>query len=476
MNKIPIRKLCMDKALMSKAFPYNPLDFQTINPHNNQLLKTFAFDDHTKTEKILEKAHSSFKTVKEQSLDQQIVKFKNLNTVLEKNKEALASLICTEMGKPITEARAEIERTSIVINYYIEKSAEFLAPKQLNDYGTFRNYYVHEPIGPILHITPWNLPVAVPLKSIIPCLAARNPCILKPAPNVPQTSLLLSKCFEEAGFKDNEFQVSFSDTNNIDKIIGDKRLRYVIFTGSTNAGKIVGKISGNNVKRCLLELGGSDPMIVLKDIDVNWATDQVVLGRMKANGQTCTSTKRVIVHEDIYDEFKKQLVKKLNEVPMGDPTKPDTRLGPLARFDLFMKLNSQLVDVIPDYDYNVDSGNYFKPLVIDNPDVHSRAYKEELFGPTITLFKRKTVEEMIDLANDTVYGLSASCLTRDVELGEKILSKIECGMTYLNTPFTTHPSVPFGGYKDSGFGRANYDSIFNEVTNFKTYTINKNKI
>eukprot|EP00340_Litonotus_pictus_P006017 CAMPEP_0170535946 /NCGR_PEP_ID=MMETSP0209-20121228/101876_1 /TAXON_ID=665100 ORGANISM="Litonotus pictus, Strain P1" /NCGR_SAMPLE_ID=MMETSP0209 /ASSEMBLY_ACC=CAM_ASM_000301 /LENGTH=444 /DNA_ID=CAMNT_0010837259 /DNA_START=192 /DNA_END=1527 /DNA_ORIENTATION=- len=443
--------------------------------------------------------------MKNETLDHQLGKLKNLVKQLEKNKESLAQLITLEMGKTITESRAEIDRTNAIVDYYIENTKKFLEPKPMPDYGTFYNYVEHEPLGTVLHITPWNLPLAVPLKSIIPCLAAGNPCILKPAPNVPQTSLLLQECFIQAGFKD-EFQLSFARTNDIDQHISDPRVRYVIFTGSTPAGRKIGELCGKNVKRSLLELGGSDPMLVLEDADAQKAIDHCVAGRIRANGQTCTSTKRVIVHDSLFDKVKNGLIEKLKAVPMGDPTKPETRLGPLARFDLFMKLNEQCKDYIEDYDYSIDMGNYFKPLIIDRPSVDSVAYKEELFGPTMSIFNRSTIDEMVELAttvdsvaykeelfgptmsifnrstidemvelaNDTNYGLSASCISNDVEKAKEILKRIDSGMACVNTSFTTHSSVPFGGSKDSGFGRANSYFIFNEVTNMKSYTINKN--
>ena len=471
--KYSIKKLLKEPKLVKQIFPYSPLNFQTISPHNNQYIKGFEFDSNEKTLDILDKAHKASKVLRGQDIDTQFRKMNNLVQVLTKHKEVLAQLITLEMGKAITEARIEVDRVNQTINYYVENSRHYLANKPFKDIGALKNYIVHEPLGTILNITPWNLPLAMPAKSVIPALIARNSVILKPAPNVPQTSILLRDCFYEAGFTNNEFQLSFSNTENIDKIIGDKRVNYVVFTGSTLAGRTIGELTGKNIKRSLLELGGSDPMLILDDADVNTAVTYALNARFRANGQTCTSSKRIIVHEKIYDQFVEQLKQRVETVKFGDPSADSTVVGPIARFDLFMKLNRQLDEYIKDYEYSIDKGCYLKPFIIENPKTTSIPYTEEIFGPVFCIYKRKNVEEMIETANDTEYGLSSCVITKNEQKGEEIASRLESGMCYINTPCVVNPCLPFGGYKNSGFGRANSIYIFNELTNLKTMTVNK---
>lgn len=471
--KYPIKKLIKEPHLIKKIFPHNPLAFQSINPSNNHFIKGYNFDTPSEIQTILERAHNAAQILKQQTLDQQLEKMTKLEQIVKKNSESIAQMMSLEMGKSITEARLEVERVTIQIKYYLDHSKIFLADKPLADFGNYRNYITHEPLGPILNVSPWNFPLAVPLKSIIPSLIARNPVILKPAPNVPETSIMLKDCFYQAGFNHYEFQLSFSDVHTIDNIISDKRVAYVVFTGSTQAGKTIGALAGKNIKRCLLELGGSDPMLILKDADMDHAVNMAITGRLRANGQACNSTKRVIVHHELYEEFKRLFTERLNKVKVGDALKNDTQVGPLARFDLFMKLNDQLENHIEDYEYSIDKGNFFKPMIITDLVPSDRAYKEELFGPVFQLYKAYDNEEMIKLANDTEYGLSACVITKNIAEGENIVKHLEAGMTFVNTNTVTSPGLPFGGYKNSGFGRNNSFCSFNEFTNMKTVTVLK---
>lgn len=474
--KVSIKKLIKDQSLSKKVFPHNPLSFQTINPVNNKLLNSFNYDSDEKLNTILDKSEKSSRLLKSQSLDDQLKKMSNLVSVFERRKEELASLITLEMGKPIFESRIEVDRINSLINYFILHSPRLLSNKKLEDLDCLHSYVKYEPLGTILNITPWNLPLAMPCKSIIPALIARNSTILKPAPNVPQTSILFHQCFIEAGFTNEEFQLSFANIDSIDKIISDKRINFVSFTGSTQAGRTIGRLAGENIKRSLLELGGSDPTLVLPDANVEYAVDALINGRIRANGQTCTSAKRAIIHESIYDKFINILELKMKTIQFGDPKDEKTRLGPISRFDLFLKLNSQLDEYIEDYDYDVSSGNFLKPFIIQNPKKGTKAYIEEIFGPVFTTFKSKSIEDMIELANDTEYGLGGVIITNDLEKGQEIAGKIQCGMTCVNTPYITHPSIPFGGCKNSGFGRTNLEYILNEVSNLKSVTVNTKKV
>lgn len=469
--KVPIKKLIKEKDLIKKIFPeFNHLNYQTLNPHNNMFVHRFPFDD--KVNELLLKTEKANEELKHQTLDDQIKKFENLRDQFIKNKGQFAHLITEEMGKPINESMLEVDRTVGVIEYYISESPKLLGKHKLPSHLNFKNHYEYQPLGTVLTISPWNLPLAVPLKSIIPCLFARNSVILKPAPNVPQTTRLLDTIFKNSGFK-NEFQITFSDHNSTERIISDPNIKHVIFTGSTQVGRHIAQLCGKYLKKSLIELGGSDSMIILDDFSVDEAVNQAFIGRMRANGQTCTSTKRILIAEKIYDEFIDKLRKKINKTKTGDPMDPINDVGPIARMDLFLKLQHQLSDYIEDFEYSIDMGNYIKPLIVENPTKNSIPYQEEIFGPAFTTFKCKNENEMIEIANDTKYGLNASCLSNDIHKAKHILDKVDSGMCSINSCFTTHPSIPFGGVKESGFGRANSNFIFNEVCNVKSYSILK---
>lgn len=511
--KYSIRQILKEPKLQSKIFPYSKLDYQTINPTNNKLINKYSFDSIEDIKNKIIKANNSYLYLRHESnLENQLFKINNLSNVFKKHKNKIANLITLEMGKPISESLQEVDRVVSLIQYYIEYSPEFFYSssnnnnsnktlnKKLPDIPNIPNinsYYLHEPLGVIMNITPWNLPLAMPMKSIIPALIARNACILKPAPNVPKTSLIIEECFIEAGFNNNEFQLTFASNDNLDYIMSDDKINYIVFTGSTAAGREVGKIAGKNIKRCLLELGGSDPMLILDDVDIESTVDKAIEARLRTNGQTCTSSKRFIILDknNNYERFKECLSTKIDlnninsKIRMGNPLDDKTTLGPIARFDLMIKLYNQIesnVDLtnnkynnildLDSIEYNINSGNYFKPVIIENIKNNSLAYKEELFGPVFSLYKANSEEEMINTANDTEYGLGACIMSKDINKVNKIISRINNGMCFVNTPFIANPRLPFGGCKNSGYGRANNKFIFNELTNIKTVTVDNNNI
>lgn len=488
-----LKDLIENEDLQKEIYPYSKSKFATINPSNNKLVKEYDFDSDDQIKEKIKKAHESFLNLRENydfnsEEEEKVKNYENLKKkfikladilVEEETKNKLAKTISLEMGKPIKESIGEVEIISQMIKYFTENSSEFLKKKDLPEFKTFKNYVIHEPLGVILCITPWNFPLAMPIKNAVPAILSRNTIIWKPPHNNPQCGLELLDCFKRAGFE-NEFQVVFTPNDGIENIIKDDRVRYVFFTGSTNAGKKIGELSGKYIKRSLLELGGSDPMLILEDVKPEVAVEKIIGGRINVNGQVCCSTKRAIISDKIYDQVKKILKEKLDNMRIGDALDKNNEIGPLSRFDLMISLYKQSFNYLDEETKNKDiklnDGNFFKPIIIENPEKNSVPYKEELFGPTITMFKADSVDKMIEIANDVEYGLSSVVITNDEKKAKEIVKRLETGMTFINTPYVLDARLPFGGYKNSGFGRANYKYIFDEISNLKTITINQEKL
>jgi succinate-semialdehyde dehydrogenase/glutarate-semialdehyde dehydrogenase len=483
-----ISSLIRDRNLLHKIFPYGVDEFITINPVNNKFIKKYSYDTPDQLEQKLINSESYFRHWNEKGLDYRLDKMNNMTKELEKNKEDLAKTISIEMGKPINESKGEIDKSIKHINYYIKNAREFLRPRQIN-FDSFENIVDYEPLGPILNITPWNYPLWVPFKSVIPCLVAGNTIIQKPGARVPETSLKIEKMFKDSGFG-YSFQVSFLPHEDIEhKLFSDFRIRSVMFTGSTRIGRIVGELSGKYLKKSLLELGGSDPLIILEDADIDKAAEFAAEGRLRNTGQACICAKRIIIQEKIYDKFIEKIKNEIKKYPMGDPLDPKNKLGPLARLDLFLNLKRQVIESLTtqsanivdnhitldeiDQHYTLEQGNFFTPVLLENIKKNSVARCEELFGPVFSFYKVKTVEEAIDLANETEYGLGASVFTKDEELATNIAKKIDSGMVFINSSTFSDSRLPYGGVKNSGYGRTSADAAIYEFTNNKNISKRK---
>lgn len=349
----------------------------------------------------------------------------------------------------------------------------------------------YEPLGPILNITPWNYPIWVPFKSVIPLLVAGNTIIQKPGARVPEISLKIENLFKESGFKDS-FQVTLMPHERIEsELFADFRIRSVMFTGSTRIGKIVGELSGKYLKKSLIELGGSDPLIVFSDADIDKAVECAAEGRLRNTGQACICAKRIIVHEKIYDQFISKIINEVkSKYSIGDPMDPNTKLGPVARLDLFLNLKRQLIETLEsnsaelvegnlediDIDnFELDQGNFFKPLFLHNIQKNSVARREEIFGPVFSFYKFSTEKEALDLANETEYGLGASIFTKDINKANILARQIDSGMVFINTATFSDSRLPYGGVKNSGYGRTSADNALYEFTNNKVISLRKSK-
>ena len=407
----------------------------------------------------------------------------NTAEILDKNKESYAQLITMEMGKPILQARGEIERCIAYCKYYQENAKDFLTSTEIQSPAD-RSYVAYQPLGPLILFQPWNFPIWLVFKTAIPQFLVGNTMLVKNSPNTPACGIELEKLFLEAGFPEGVYQYAPIDYKDVELVISDKRIRGCSLTGSANSGKIVGKICGAHIKKCVLELGGADPFIVLDDADISKAAKAGVASRLVNNSQACTNAKRFIVNEKIYDEFKEKVIQELDALKIGDPTEEDTTLGPLAKEEAVKGLRDQVLKSVEKgakVSYGDESqlsteldptkGFFFTPIILEDIPKDSPAYNEELFGPVIGMFKVKDDQEAIELANDHEYGLSGAVFSTDIERAEKVALEIESGMMNINDISKGYKELPFGGVKSSGYGRESSMQGCREFINIKAVAI-----
>jgi len=391
--------------------------------------------------------------------------------------EDCAKLMVTEMGKPINEARAEIEKCALVCDYYADNARHFLKDEPLKTEAQ-NSFISHEPLGIVLAIMPWNFPFWQLFRFAAPALMAGNVVMMKHAPNVPQCACKIIEVFLQAGLESGIVQNLFIDNSIVATLIGDPRISAVTLTGSERAGSSVAMQAGKHIKRCVLELGGSDPFIVLDDANLSAAVKVAVKSRMINNGQSCIAAKRFIVSQEVIDSFMNLLETELKNVKMGDPIEETTTLGPLARADLRENLERQVelsvsqgAKVIETNTDHFERGYFFAPLILKDVKPGIAAFEEELFGPVFSITPFKTEDEAILLANQSEYGLGASIWTTDIEKGQLIARKIEAGCVFVNDLVRSDPRVPFGGIKKSGYGRELSHLGIKEFVNEKTVWI-----
>jgi succinate-semialdehyde dehydrogenase/glutarate-semialdehyde dehydrogenase len=482
-----LSKIIRDQKIYDKLFPHDVHRYATINPTNNKILKVFEYDSRETVEDKIKASHKAFLNWKDKSLDYRFEKFKTLAKNFENNKEDLAKLITLEMGKPINESRGEITKSVNHIKYYLNNTRKFLTPHFLN-FDNYENHIDLQPLGVCLSIVPWNFPLWVGMKSIIPCMFAGNTVIFKPSTVMPQTSIMIEEIFRNSGLGD-EFIMSFADHQMIeDPIISDRKIKCVVFTGSTRVGSIIGAATGKHLKKSLLELGGADPFIVFEDADLKKAVTFAAEGRLRNTGQACICAKRIILHESVYDKFIDMLQDEIKKFKVGDPMDPSSKLGPISRFDFFLKIKHQVLESVIDHgvelvgttieeidedDYRLEKGNYLKPIIMTNIKRNTPAYREEIFGPVFSIYKFKTFEEAVKIANDTEYGLGASIFTEDESKALECSRRIDSGMVFINQSSFSDSRLPYGGVKKSGIGRTSAWAAFYEFTNNKLVSINK---
>ncbi len=451
------------------------MTLKSVNPYTGENIKNYPQTSAEALEEIIHKSATCFERWKETPESHRTEKLKAAADVLRKRKTEFALIISKEMGKLIKEAEAEIEKSALVCDYYAKHGETFLQDKNIST-GYDISRVVYRPLGPVLAIMPWNFPFWQVFRFAAPNLMAGNTAILKHAGNVSGCSLAIASVFKEADFPQGCFASVLLPGKETTPLIEDPRVKAVTLTGSTQAGKKVAEIAGRNLKKTVLELGGSDPYLILDDADVDLAAEKCAAGRLLNAGQSCIGAKRFIVMEAVFDEFLDAFKKKLETVQPGDPLHPATSLAPLANVTFRDDLHRQVkasVDAgatcvsggyVPDM-----AGAFYPPTILTGVKPGIPAYEEELFGPVASVFKVKTEAEAIHIANDTAFGLGAAVFTKDNNRAERIATdNLRAGAVFINDFVKSDPRLPFGGIKASGYGRELAEEGIKEFMNIKT--------
>lgn len=450
---------------------------QSINPATKKVEKVFEEYSIEAVFNIIEEVENAFLYWKNTSFEERSILMKNVAANLRKNKNEYAKIAVLEMGKPISQAIYEIEKCAWVCEYYAENSHTFLQNEYIETDAS-ESYIKFEPLGIILAIMPWNFPFWQVFRFAAPALMAGNACLLKHASNVPICALTIEEIFQKSNFPQNLFRTILINSSEVEEIINHPKVKAATLTGSEFAGRQVAKYCGKLLKKSVMELGGSDPFIVLENADIDTAVKAGVTARLINNGQSCIAAKRFIVVEKVYNEFEKKFVNLMKSVKIGDPLDETTELGPVAREDLLKDLEYQVNQAIEKgavvlcggKRHNRD-GLFYEPTVLTNVKKGMLVYDEEVFGPIASLIKVKDENEAIEIANDTKFGLGASLWTKDIEHAKKLIDKIEAGSVFINGMVKSDPRLPFGGIKNSGYGRELSHYGIKEFVNIKTVWI-----
>jgi succinate-semialdehyde dehydrogenase/glutarate-semialdehyde dehydrogenase len=449
----------------------------TTNPATGELIKSFEPLTAQQIEQKLQLAASAFKVHRKTSFASRAQKMMRAAEILEKEKDECAHLMTLEMGKPLKAAVAEALKCAVGCRYYAENSEKFLADEVVET-GAKRSFIRYLPSGPILAIMPWNFPFWQVFRFIAPSLMAGNVGLLKHASNVPQCALKIEDIVRRAGFAEGVFQTLLIGSGPIDGILNDPRIVAATLTGSEGAGIEVGISAARRIKKVVLELGGSDPFIVMPSADLEAAVATAVDARVQNNGQSCIAAKRFIVSEKIADEFERKFVQRMQALRIGDPFDLNTQLGPLANADAVTTLHSDVKKTVEagarllTGGHPIDRpGNFYAPTVLTDIPRESPAYKEEFFGPVASLFRVNSIDQAIQIANDSRFGLGASAWTNDPAEAERFINELEAGMVFLNKMVASDARLPFGGVKYSGHGRELAVQGIREFVNIKTVWI-----
>ncbi len=450
---------------------------QSINPANGKIIKTFREISFAQIDEIVNKTHDEFLQWKEQSFETRKKLMKNVSSVLRNKKEVYARILTEEMGKPIVQAVAEVEKCAWVCEYYAE-NAENILREEIVSTDASESFVRFDPLGVVLAIMPWNFPFWQVFRFAAPALMAGNVCLLKHASNVPMSALAIEEIFKEAGLPKNIFKTLMIGSSSVEYVLRNQKVKAATLTGSEPAGKKVAETCGNLLKKTVLELGGSDPFIVLDDADINSAVKTAVTARLINNGQSCIAAKRFIVVESIYEQFEKMFVEIMQNIKVGDPMNAETELGPIAREDLLSEIEDQVnrsiekgVKVLCGGKRIPGDGFYFEPTILANVLPNAPAYEEEIFGPVAVLIKAQDENDAIRIANDSPFGLGASLWTQNIKKAKLLATKIESGSVFINGMVKSDPRLPFGGIKNSGYGRELSHYGIKEFVNIKTVWI-----
>ena len=447
---------------------------QTINPYTRQVVFDYEYFDEPTTEKCLEKAENSFQNWKLISVDTRIEYVKKLIEVLKADKEKLALSCVSEMGKPITQARAEIDKCIWLCEYYISNSKQILQQKIIET-DALQSYVLHEPLGIILGIMPWNFPYWQVFRFAIPTIMAGNCVVVKHASNVMQSAIFIEELFTKAGFPENIYTNLQISGVQAQKCIENPIIKAVSLTGSEQAGREVAKTAGTNLKKCVLELGGNNAFIVCKDADLDKTIAVAINARLQNAGQSCIAAKRFLIHKSIENEFINKLISSIKLLIFDNPVLEKTQMGALARIDLADELHLQIEKSIEKGAEVVYQGRresaHFEPVVLKNVTETMEIFKEETFGPVFSISTFDTFKEAIQQSNNSNFGLGVSIFTSDYESVIKYINQFNEGAVFINELVKSDPRLPFGGIKNSGYGRELSADGLLEFVNKKTVYI-----
>lgn len=446
----------------------------SINPATGEVIKKFEPLSDSQIEEKLQRATRTFAEYRHVPFAQRADMMRKAAEILENEKEAHARLMTSEMGKTFRSAVDEALKCAWACRYYAENAERFLADEMVET-SAKRSYVRYQPLGAILAIMPWNFPFWQVVRFVAPALMAGNVGLLKHASNVPQCALKLEEIFCRAGFPQGAFQTLLVGSKQVDAILADPRIKAATLTGSEQAGIEVGTGAAKRIKKVVLELGGSDPFVVMPSADLDQAVATGVKARIINNGQSCIAAKRFIVAESIADQFERKFVSKMEALKVGDPFDEKTELGPLATPQGVEDLDRDVqktvaagAQVLTGAKKLGGPGNFYAPTVLTTIPKDSPAYKEELFGPVASLFRAKTLDDAIRIANDSRFGLGASAWTNDENERDQLVNELESGMVFINGMVASDPRLPFGGVKHSGYGRELGPFGIREFTNIKT--------
>jgi len=449
----------------------------SINPATGELLKTFEPLTDSQVDEKIERAVVAFSKYRKTAFADRARMMLKAAEILESEKDKFARMMTTEMGKTFRSAVDEAVKCAWACRYYAENAERFLADEEVQTSAS-RSYVRYLPLGPILAVMPWNFPFWQVFRFIAPGLMAGNVGLLKHASNVPQCALEIENILRRAGFPDGVFQTLLIGAQQVDKVLGDPRVVAATLTGSEEAGVQVGTAAARRIKKVVLELGGSDPFVVMPSANLDEAVTTAVKARIVNNGQSCIAAKRFVVAERIAEEFERQFVSKMEALKVGDPFDPNTDVGPLSTADAVASLDRDVrktveagARVLTGGKRLERPGNYYAPTVLADIPKDSPAYREELFGPVASVFRAKDLEDAIRIANDSRFGLGAAAWTHDKSERERLINELEAGMVFINGMVASDPRLPFGGVKHSGHGRELGVHGIREFTDIKTVSI-----
>ena len=453
------------------------MPYISLNPATNKTLKTYTSWDSHHLATALEQAHDAQRTWAQTTFSARAELMNRAAMLLHERDNEYARLMAVEMGKPLREGRAEVEKCALACDYYAVHAEHFMQIEMVQTDAN-KSYVSYDPIGVVLGVMPWNFPFFQVIRFAAPSLMAGNGCVLKHASSVPQCALALEQLFRDAGFPPHLFTTLMIDAADVVEAIASHHVHAVTLTGSETTGREVASHAGQHLKKCVLELGGSDSFIILRDADLEQAASFAVRSRFQNCGQSCIAAKRIIPVAEIADEFVSLFIKKAADLKMGNPMSETTQLGPMARLDLREDLHQQVTDSIAQGAQAVlgceptpGEGAFYPPSILERVTAKTRAYHEELFGPVAAVIRATDEEEAIHIANDTRFGLGSSIWGRDSQHAEKLAQRIQAGCSFINGMVRSDPRLPFGGTKASGFGRElSYHGI-REFANIKTVWI-----